>query len=205
MISVIDYGIGNIGSILSMYSKLGIKAISARTPTDLMAARALILPGVGHFDAGMAALRQNGLLEPLRHVVLQKKTPLLGICLGMQMLADSSEEGETPGLGFIPGRNVKLRFPQESTRKVPNMGWLELTNVRMNALFPDPQAEQRFYFVHSYHMCCASADHVAALADYGGLFTAAVNLDNIWGTQFHPEKSHKYGMALLKGFASIAL
>lgn len=205
MISVIDYGIGNIGSILSMYSKLGIKAISARTQADLITARALILPGVGHFDAGMAALRQSGLLEPLRDVILQKKTPLLGICLGMQMLADSSEEGETPGLGFIPGHNVKFSFPQASTRKVPNMGWLELTNVHMNTLFADPTAEQRFYFVHSYHMCCANADHVVAQADYGGLFTAAVHRDNIWGTQFHPEKSHKYGMALLKGFASIAL
>ena len=205
MISVINYGIGNIGSILSMYAKLGIPAVTAQTPEEILAARALILPGVGHFDAGMRALDEVGIRQALNDAVLRKGTPLLGICLGMQMLADSSEEGDAPGLGFIPGRNVKFRFPQEPARKVPNMGWLELTNVLACPLFAHPEEEQRFYFVHSYHMCCEETVHVAAQADYGGLFTAVVHRDNIWGTQFHPEKSHKYGMALLRGFASTVL
>ncbi len=203
MIAILDYGIGNTGSLLAMCSKLCIPAMAARTPDDLLEASSFILPGVGHYDAGMTALRAAGLEAPLRDAVITGKRPLLGICLGMQMLADSSEEGIEPGLGFIPGRVKRFTLPAESSWKVPNMGWRDLVGVQQCALFPDEHIPQRFYFVHSYHFCPANSDDVIARADYGGIFTAVVNRENVWGTQFHPEKSHRYGMALIAAFANI--
>jgi len=204
MVSILDYGIGNIGSLLTMCRKLGLEAVAASTPESVLEAGALVLPGVGHFDAGMRALELSGLRSHLQEAVQEKRTPILGICLGMQMLADKSEEGTEAGLGFIPGRVVKFAFPDEPQRKIPNMGWLELRNIRPCSLFPDPEEESRFYFVHSYHMLCDNLDYVVAQAYYGDWFTAAVNRNNVWGTQFHPEKSHRYGMALLKNFARLA-
>jgi glutamine amidotransferase len=200
MISVIDYGVGNIGSILSMYRKLGIEAIPTNSPDAILRSKALILPGIGHFDAGMYALEKSGLKKPLIEAVLNIGIPLLGICLGMQMFADGSDEGHETGLGFIPGRVIKFNFPDEPQRKIPNIGWLELHNIKRCNLFPNPNLEHRYYFVHSFHINCDNTDHIIAEADYGGMFTAAVNNKRIWGTQFHPEKSHQYGMKLLKNF-----
>ena len=205
MLSIVDYGLGNVGSLLSLCAKIGVPAARANTPKDILAARALILPGVGRFDAGVQTLRASSLLGPLCEAVQEKGVPVLGICLGMQMLAEGSEEGVEPGLGFIPGWVAKFSFPDEPQRKIPNMGWLGLCNVRSCALFPQPDDELRFYFVHSYHMVCTDPADVIAQADYGGLFTASVNRGSVWGTQFHPEKSHKYGMALLRAYAETAL
>jgi len=202
MITILGYGVGNTGSLLNMFVKIGQRAVIATSAAALGDATALVLPGVGHFDAGMTALRSSGLEEPLREAVLGRKIPILGICLGMQMLADLSEEGIQPGLGFIPGVVKRFVFSGGSGWKVPNMGWRDLAWVKPCDLFQKPDEHPRFYFVHSYHFCCSAPEDVIALADYGGLFTAAVNRGNIWGTQFHPEKSHRYGMNLLSAFAT---
>jgi glutamine amidotransferase len=202
MISIVNYGIGNIGSVANMLRHLGQQSVFASTVEDIEAATALILPGVGAFDFAMETLRQKQFVEPLRHQALVRKVPMLGICLGMQLLANGSEEGDSEGLGLIDATFVKFAFPPESGLKVPHMGWNALRVVRDNPLIDRTEAEQRFYFVHSYHARVGETPDVIATADHGGEFVAAYGRDNIYGVQFHPEKSHKFGMALLKNFAT---
>jgi imidazole glycerol-phosphate synthase subunit HisH len=206
MIVIIDYGMGNIGSILNMLKKIGapVAKISA-APKDIEQAEKLILPGVGAFDTGMQRLRETGLIPLLNEKVLQARTPTLGVCLGMQLLTKISEEGELPGLGWLDAETIRFRFDQkQSGLKIPHMGWNTVKVQREGTLFKDMYAETRFYFVHSYHVVAHNPDDVLTVTDYGYDFVSAVQQEHIMGTQFHPEKSHKFGMKLYKNFVEYA-
>ena len=203
MISVIDYGVCNLGSMLNMLRKVGAEARLVSTAAELDGAEKLILPGVGAFDNGITALRERKLVEPLRRKVLEEKVPLLGVCLGMQMLGRGSEEGSVEGLGLVDAEARRFRFAPDSGHKVPHMGWNLLAPRRDSALLRELDARTRFYFCHSYHMVCNDPADVLASATYGGDFVAMIQHDNIYGAQFHPEKSHRFGMALLHNFAEM--
>lgn len=200
VISIVDYGIGNIGSVANMLRRIGAKFALAANPEQVEEAEALILPGVGAFDAGMNALREKGLVEPLLRQARERRVPILGICLGMQLLGNGSEEGDAAGLQLIDADFVRFRFPAGSALKVPHMGWNTLEIVRQNPILDATEGEQRFYFVHSYFARVNDPSAVVATADYGGQFVAVFGRDNIYGVQFHPEKSHKFGMSVLRNF-----
>lgn len=203
MISIVDYGAANLGSILNMLRKVGADAQVVSTPAAVARARKIILPGVGAFDHGMTALRERELIEPLRVKALDEKIPLLGVCLGMQMLGTASEEGKCVGLGFLDAHCEKFVFDRESGNKIPHMGWSLLTQRSDSALLEGLDRQSRFYFVHSYHLVCKNESDVLATSTYGRDFVAMVQRDNIYGAQFHPEKSHRFGMGLLHNFASL--
>jgi len=205
MIVVIDYKMGNIGSVLNMLKKVGAEARISSDPKEIETADKLILPGVGAFDTGMKHLAESNLLNLLNEKVLERKTPTLGICLGMQLLTRGSEEGVLPGLGWIDGQTVKFRFNGDRTHlKVPHMGWNTVDIKSTDSLFRNLEDEARFYFVHSYRVVCNRDEDVLAVTHHGDDFVSAVQHDNIMGTQFHPEKSHKFGMTLLKNFAELS-
>ena len=212
MIAVIDYDMGNVGSILNMLRKLGVSAKLTHDPVDLAQASALILPGVGAFDQGVRNLQAYGLIDVLNDLVISKGRPILGICLGMQLLTDGSEEGTLPGLGWIEAHTRRFqlteRFP---ALKVPHMGWnYVVPQPRPSAeaspasLFHGLERDARFYFVHSYYVDCVHPEDILATAHYGLDFAAAVQRGVIFGTQFHPEKSHRYGLQLMRNFAEFA-
>ena len=203
MISVIDYGVCNLGSMLNMLRKVGAEAQLVSTAAELERAEKLVLPGVGAFDNGMGALRERRLAEALRKRVLQDKVPLLGVCLGMQLLGRRSEEGGMEGLGLVDADVRRIRLAPDSKKKVPHMGWNLLAPRRDSLLLRELAARSRFYFCHSYHLVCADPGDVLATADYGGEFVAVLQHDNVYGVQFHPEKSHRFGMALLHNFAEL--
>lgn len=200
MIGILSYGIGNLGSIRNMLKKAGAASEIVETAEALAACDKLILPGVGAFDTGMELLAKSGMRQVLDEAVRSGK-PLLGICLGMQMLGQYSEEGKRAGLGYIPFQNVRFRL--DSARyKVPHMGWNYVAIAdEGDPLVKGVTEKQRYYFVHSYHAQCEDARDALMLCDYGYPFAAAVRRGSVWGTQFHPEKSHRFGMALLKNFA----
>lgn len=204
MITIIDYGLGNLGSILSMLRRTGHQAQVTDDIEVIARAEKLILPGVGAFDAGMQRLESNGLREILTTRVLRDHVPFLGICLGMQLMFESSEEGELKGLGWFPGRFAL--FPEKYEQaglRVPHMGWNFVEPVRAKRLFREAAEQPRFYFIHSYRLLETDPEDVAAIAFYGGRFVCAVERENVMGVQFHPERSHRYGIALLKAFASL--
>lgn len=203
MISIVDYGVGNLGSMLNMLRKVGAEAQLAATPEQLDTAVKIVLPGVGAFASGMAALRERGLVEPLRRKVLEDKVPLLGVCLGMQLLGRRSEEGNAEGIGLIDAEVRRLQPAPDSRCKVPHMGWARLAPRRDSVLLRGLDARSRFYFCHSYHLVCGNDGDVLAGAAYGGEFVAMIQHENMYGVQFHPEKSHRFGMALLHNFAEI--
>jgi len=201
MIVVIDYGMGNLGSIQNMLKKIGAKGIISSDISDIQKADKLILPGVGAFDNGMENLEKRGLIPVLNEKVLIHKTPILGICLGMQLLSKKSEEGHLPGLGWIEAETIKFKFNENQTRlKIPHMGWNTIKIKKDNPLFTNMYEETRFYFVHSYHVFCHNKQDVLAETHYGFDFVSSLQKDNIFGVQFHPEKSHKFGQQLLKNF-----
>lgn len=202
MIVIVDYGMGNLGSILNMLKKIGAPAQVSCDPLEIERADKLILPGVGAFDNGMQKLAELGLLPVLNHTVLERKTPTIGLCLGMQLLMQRSEEGTLPGLGWLEGETVRFRFDGDETKlKIPHMGWNSSVIQRSSPLSAGLGTEARFYFVHSYHVVCQRAEDVVATTNYGYDFASIVQRGNIMGTQFHPEKSHKFGMKLLANFA----
>lgn len=204
MIIVIDYGMGNLGSIVNMGRKAGGSFTVSGDPAVIAQADKLILPGVGAFDNGMARLRERGLIPVLNHLVLERKVPILGICLGVQLFTRRSEEGVLPGLGWIAGDTIRFQFAAGPAQlKVPHMGWNHIEPARPDPLLRDLPPEPRFYFVHSYHLVCDEPADVLAWTQYGRRFASAVQRGNIWGTQFHPEKSHKFGLALLKNFIAL--
>jgi glutamine amidotransferase len=203
MIAVVSYGVCNVGSILSMLRRIGAPAAAVSAPEEIARADKILLPGIGAFDNGMAALTDLGLVEPLRERIAGG-VPMLGICLGMQLLGAGSEEGVRPGLDVIGGRCIRFRSQAASPLRIPHMGWNHLAPRQPGAaLLADLDARARFYFVHSYHFVCDDPADVLATADYGGDFTAMIHRGTVWGAQFHPEKSHRYGMTLLRNFARL--
>ena len=202
MIHVIDYGLGNVQAFLTLYKHLGIKAYRAETAADLINVKKIILPGVGAFDHAMTLLDQSGMRPTLEKLVLTDKVPVLGICVGMQILADASEEGTLPGLGWLPGtvKSFKSNL-QSATLPLPHMGWNDVKPQANSTLFTGLEVDARFYFLHSYFFAPDDPNHVSAVASYGADFSCAVSADNVHGVQFHPEKSHHFGTQLLKNFA----
>lgn len=200
---IIDFGAGNIGSILNMLKRVGYRGKVAESVTDVDAAELIIMPGVGHFDHCAKALRSSGLLEAITRRTLDDNIPFLGICVGMQLLGHGSEEGVELGLGWIDSNVRRFAFPDGTPRKpVPHMGWNNVDTVPGELLFEPLDDEQRFYFTHSYHMVCEHQEDIIATVDYGYSFCAAVRRKNICGVQFHPEKSHRFGLRLLKNFCT---
>lgn len=201
MVVVIDYGMGNVGSIINMLKKIGTKAIASSEVDVVKNADKIILPGVGSFDQGMSSLYDRGLIKVLKEQVIINKKPILGICLGMQLLGRKSEEGFREGLGFLPFDNIRFTFPDEVNLKIPHMGWDVVTILQEDKLTDGITGEQqRYYFVHSYHALCDRQENILMTCEYGYPFTAAVVQDTIYGVQFHPEKSHKFGMSILENF-----
>jgi glutamine amidotransferase len=199
MIAIVDYGLGNILAFATSYKRMGIPATVARSPADLAGASKVILPGVGSFDHAMGLLAASGMRPSLDELVLAKKTPVLGICVGMQMLASGSEEGKEPGLGWIDGDVRRIEAP-----RLPHMGWNDVSAKTSGGLFEGLETGARFYFLHSYYFRCEHPGDVLATADYGASFACAVRCGSIYGVQFHPEKSHRYGSRLLRNFAEFA-
>lgn len=203
MVHVLDYGCGNVASINRMIEKVGGFGKLIASSSELRKSEKIILPGVGAFDQGMQNIRDGGWIDALNDAVLRRRVPLLGICLGMQLMCKSSEEGKLPGLGWIDAEVKRFRLPAESAVKVPHMGWNAVAVVKPNPLISGDEGEQRFYFVHSYHAVCKQPEDVLAIAQHGYDFPAAFGHGNIFGVQFHPEKSHRFGMALLKKFVEL--
>ena len=201
MITIVNYDMGNLGSIQNMLKKIGVKSIITSSSDDILNAEKLILPGVGHFKRAMENLAAFGLIEALHQKVLVEKTPILGICLGMQLMTSYSEEGECAGLGWIDAQT--LRFPSYETTglKVPHMGWNEVSFPNTHYL-AEGLVEPRYYFVHTYRVKCESLENVLCTTTYGETFHSGICKDNIMGVQFHPEKSHAFGMRLLENFCS---
>ncbi len=202
MVTIIDYGVGNLNSIKNMLKKIGVDSVISSQPADIENAEKLILPGIGSFEYGMKKIRGAGFFNSLQQKVLENKTPVLGVCLGAQLLLNGSEEGlPVEGLGWIDGKAI--RFDQErmgENYKIPHMGWNELAVKKESRLFKDMYPDQRYYFVHSYHMVCSQPADILAESNFSHNFVAAVEKGNVLGVQFHPEKSHKFGMKLYENF-----
>ena len=201
-ISVIDYGCGNLASVVNMIQHVGAEAQIIRSPEQLVDAGKLILPGVGAFDHCMGNLRDAGWIAPLEQAVFERQVPIMGICLGMQLLTHGSEEGQLPGLGWIDAQAKRFR-PEDVALKVPHMGWNEVHQMRADVLLPPSESPRRFYFVHSYRVECADPEDVLLQCEHGETFVAAFRRANIWGFQFHPEKSHRFGMELFRHFLEV--
>ncbi len=199
-IAIINYGMGNLFSIEKRLKRMGVETIVVSNAADLMRADKFILPGVGHFGKAMQQLQQLDLIEPLQDLVLQQKKPILGICLGMQLLANYSEEGETKGLGWINADVKRFQINDSKKYKIPHTGWNEVIPQKSSPLFENCVAPMEFYFVHSYYFNCAEEQDVLALSNHEKNFVCAVQKSNIFGVQFHPEKSHEIGNTLLKNF-----
>ena len=201
MIVIIDYGVGNVRSLANMLKKLGASCTITNEISTIEKATKVILPGVGAFDTAMQDLTKTGIKQVLEQKALEEKIPVLGICLGMQLLTNGSEEGKEQGLGWIPG--YVHRFPKDASLKVPHMRWNAVSVCQEKALVNDLVHDSRFYFVHSYYVKAAQPQHVLLQATHGICFDAAIQKENISGVQFHPERSHKYGMKLLSNFIQL--
>ncbi len=202
MIVIIDHGMGNLGSVHNMLRKIGADSFRSADPDTIARADKLILAGIGAFDGANERLADLGLVDLLNDLVLDKRIPTLGVCLGMQLMARSSEEGTRTGLGWLDADVRRFSFPPEARLPVPHMGWQEVTPTRPSPLF-DEDGELRFYFSHAYHLVCRDPSDVAATATYGYEFAAAVHRGNILGTQFHPEKSHVFGLEVYRRFVRL--
>lgn len=204
MITIVDYGLGNILAFANAYKRLGIPVAIAKDASDLAGATKLILPGVGAFDHAMKLLLQSGMLDALDEMVISRGVPVLGVCVGMQILAATSEEGHLPGLGWVPGKVRAFRSNEQSARMpLPHMGWNNVRPHGGSALFAGLESEARFYFLHSYYFQCANDENILAETEYYTNFSCAVQMKNVFGVQFHPEKSHHFGTQLFKNFAEL--
>ena len=202
MITIIDYGMGNLGSVHNMFKKIDVESKITSNLKEIKSASKLILPGVGSFDKAMQKINNSGIREVLDQIVLTNETPILGICLGMQLLTNSSEEGIEKGLGYINATTKKFSF-KEKGMKVPHMGWNSVVNSSKSKLTETSFKKSRFYFVHSYYVEVENQINSILKTNYGLEFDSAIHNKNIYGVQFHPEKSHKYGMQLFKNFSNI--
>ena len=201
MISIINYGLGNVLAFYNIYKKLNIESQVVSSSSELESATKIILPGVGSFDWAMDKLNKSGMRETLDHLVLEKNIPVMGICVGMQMMANSSEEGQKEGLGWFDAKVKKIK----SDKKIdlPHMGWNEINIKNDNTLFHGLQNNARFYFLHSYYFETNEDECILCETNYGGLFTSAAKKNNIFAIQFHPEKSHQWGECILKNFSKL--
>jgi glutamine amidotransferase len=203
MIVIVDYGMGNLGSVLNMFKKVGAQAKISSDLNEISKAAKILLPGVGAFDTAMQRIDETGMRELLNHKALVEKVPVLGICLGMQLLTNSSEEGILPGLGWIDGAAYSFKGAIDESLRIPHMGWNVADIGRKNELTMGYDSEIRFYFVHSYYVKVKNPNHTMMQTNYGLTFDSAIAKDNIFGAQFHPEKSHRFGMQFFKNFAEI--
>lgn len=201
MIAILDYGVGNLKSIYNMFKKIGIESVITSDIEEIKKADKYLLPGVGSFDHGINSLRNAPFFSMLEKEVLENKKPILGICLGMQLLTNSSEEGKEKGLGWIDAKTIRFDLEDKSLA-VPHMGWNRVYPVSQDDLFKDLD-DGRFYFVHSYYVVCNDNANILGVTNYGAQFTCSIHKDNVYGVQFHPEKSHKFGMRLLKNFGEL--
>jgi len=202
MFVIVDYGVGNLSSIQNMLKKAGVSAVISRKFDEIENASKILLPGVGAFDNCISKLDESGLRPILERRILQEKIPVLGICVGLQMFMEKSEEGTLPGLGWIKGSTIRFKPEHMSAyQKIPNMGWLEIQAQKPSRLLMELK-DPRFYFVHSYHVKLDDMKNELITAQYGYDFTVGIEKENILGVQFHPEKSHRFGMQLLKNFAN---
>jgi glutamine amidotransferase len=204
VITILDYGVGNVLAFVNVYKRLNIPVKVAKSKNDLVKATKIILPGVGSFDNAMQQLEKSDILPSIEKLVINQGMPFLGICVGMQILSRSSDEGALSGLGWIDAnvRKFDKSLMPEGTC-LPHMGWNDVEPLGDAALFKGLEHDARFYFLHSYYFECNEKTNIIAETDYGGLFSCAVLKDNIYGVQFHPEKSHHYGSQLLKNFSDI--
>jgi imidazole glycerol-phosphate synthase subunit HisH len=205
MITIVDYGMGNLGSVKNMFKFIGVKSTIESDPDKIKSASKILLPGVGSFDTAMEKINKNNLKEVLDEKALKERVPVLGICLGMQLLTKSSDEGSLDGLGWIPAKTISFKDRVSKKYRVPHMGWNVVNKSNESLLTQgfDEFDETRFYFVHSYFVQVEDEKNSILKTDYGINFDSAIQKDNIYGAQFHPEKSHKFGMKLFKNFAKI--
>jgi len=204
MITIIDYGVGNINAFVNVYKRVNVLTKIAKTASDLEGAQKLILPGVGHFDYAMSELIKSGMREKLDELVMIKKVPIIGICVGMQMMGNSSDEGNLDGLKWIDATIRKFDETKiQQVTKLPHMGWNDVKPICSNSLFKGLEKEALFYFLHSYYFECNDKADILATSEYGVPFTCAAHHENVYGIQFHPEKSHHYGETLLHNFAKM--
>ena len=201
-VCIVDYGMGNVGSIANMLKYLGVKNYISSDPNNLIDASHIILPGVGKFDAAISNLNTRQLVDPLNEIAKNESIPIMGICLGMQILCKSSEEGSLPGLGLIDAEVKLFQHSEMTALKVPHMGWNYVQPYNENYIFKNIQ-EPRFYFVHSYYVSCNNTKNIIGLTNYGKSFVSAFEEGRMLGLQFHPEKSHKYGMNVFKNFLNL--
>lgn len=204
MITIVNYGLGNIQAIANIYNRLGVAVRVASTDKELADAQRIILPGVGSFDWAMLLLNQSGMRERLDELVTLKGCPVLGICVGMQMMAKCSDEGEAVGLGWIDAEVKKFdetAFTQKT--HLPHMGWNDVVPQQSGGLFAGLETDARFYFLHSYYFSPHNSDEVLTITDYNGRYASGVRRGNVYGVQFHPEKSHQWGIQLLKNFSEL--
>jgi imidazole glycerol-phosphate synthase subunit HisH len=200
MITIIDYKTGNLGSIQNILKRIGEKSVVTSDKDEIAGATKIILPGVGSFNTGMRNLTELDLIDILNKKVVDEKTPVLGICLGMQLMSNCSEEGSIPGLGWIDAETVRFRFTDTTEYKIPHMGWNFIKQHKTGRLFDNMYPDPRFYFVHSYFFRANNPEDILTSTSYEIEFTSSIEKGNIIGVQFHPEKSHKFGMKLLKNF-----
>ena len=203
MITIINYGMGNLGSVQNMLKRIGAPCKISSDLKEIEAAEKILLPGVGAFDAAIQKIDELNLRSVLVHKALEQKVPFLGICLGMQLLTRSSEEGILKGLDLIPAQTIKFKFDNDPSLKIPHMGWNFVKKNDPSKLTEGFTDDYRFYFVHSYKVVCDKNENSILKTNHGGEFDSAIQKDNIYGAQFHPEKSHKYGMHLLTNFSKI--
>lgn len=202
MIAILDYGVGNLASIQNMLKKVGAGSVITSDVDMISGADKLLLPGVGAFDTCASKLKSSGLMDILNKKAFEEKVPVLGICVGMQLMMEGSEEGKLPGLGWVKGKCIRFESREGDELKIPHMGWADVNITKPSPLLQGLDDEPRFYFVHSYHVSLEDSADELLNANYSYRYTAAFEHENIIGVQFHPEKSHKYGMKLFENFTT---